>query len=79
MPNAAEKVTKPAPEAHRSKPLLSYPLHIGGKDVEGVGWVYTVSSKSLLEDVFTSVSLKRALEKDPDPRSAAAQHRGRRH
>ncbi|WP_280725904.1 aldehyde dehydrogenase [Kitasatospora sp. MAA4] len=58
----------------RSKPLLSYPSYVGGKDIEGISWVYTVSSKSLLEDVFTSVSLKRALEKDPDPRSAAAQH-----
>jgi len=58
----------------RVKPLLSYPSHINGKDVEGIGWVYTVSAKSLLEDVFTSVSLKRALEQDPDPESAAAQH-----
>jgi acyl-CoA reductase-like NAD-dependent aldehyde dehydrogenase len=59
----------------REKPLLSYSCHIGGKDVDGIGWVYTVSSKSLLEDVFTSVSLKRALERDPDPASRAAQHR----
>lgn len=58
----------------RAKPLLSYHSYVGGKDIEGMGWVYTVSSKSLLEDVFTSVSLKRALEQDPDPRSAAAQH-----
>ncbi|WP_084691984.1 aldehyde dehydrogenase family protein [Parafrankia elaeagni] len=58
----------------REKPLLSYPSYIGGKDVEGVGWVYTVSSRSLLEDVFTSVSLKRSLEQDPDPLSPAAQH-----
>ena len=56
------------------KPLLNYPSHVGGEDVEGIGWVYTVSSKSLLEDVFTSVSLKRALEKDPDPESPAARH-----
>lgn len=60
--------------AARSTPLLSFSSYIGGKDVEGVGWVYTVSAKSLLEDVFTSVSLKRALERDPDPASAAAQH-----
>ncbi|WP_245722889.1 aldehyde dehydrogenase family protein [Micromonospora matsumotoense] len=39
---------------------------IGDKDVDGVGWVYTVSSRALLEDVFTSVSLKRRLERDPD-------------
>ena len=54
--------------------LLSYPSYIGDKDVEGAGWVYTVSSKSLLEDVFTSVKLKRALELDPDPDSPAARH-----
>jgi acyl-CoA reductase-like NAD-dependent aldehyde dehydrogenase len=52
--------------------LLSYPCYIGDKDIEGSGWVYTVSSRSLLEDVFTSVSLKRDLEQDPD--SAAARH-----
>ncbi len=63
-----------SPRPARAKPLLSFSSYIGGKDVEGVGWVYTVSARSLLEDVFTSVSLKRALEQDPDPRSAAAQH-----
>src|SRR4051812_10893511 len=57
----------------RDKPLRSYRLHIAGKDVEGAGWAYTVSSRSLLEDVFTSVSLKRTLEQDPD--SDAARHR----
>jgi len=54
--------------------LRSYHSYVGGRDVTGVGWVYTVSSRSLLEDVFTSVSLKRALEADPDPDSAAARH-----
>ncbi|MEU3555592.1 aldehyde dehydrogenase family protein [Streptomyces fragilis] len=34
--------------------------------------MYTVSGRSLLEDVFTSVTLKRTLEKDPD--SDAAHH-----
>jgi acyl-CoA reductase-like NAD-dependent aldehyde dehydrogenase len=58
----------------RVKPLLEYPCHVGGEDLEGTGWVYTVSSKSLLEDVFTSVRLKRALEQDPSPDSPAAQH-----
>ncbi|MEE4598367.1 aldehyde dehydrogenase [Streptomyces sp. DSM 41524] len=47
--------------------MRSYPLYIGGKDVEGDGWVYTVSARSLLEDVFTSVSLKRTLEQEADP------------
>ncbi|MCH0540952.1 aldehyde dehydrogenase [Streptomyces sp. MUM 203J] len=50
----------------------SYDLYIAGKDVAGDGWVYTVSGRSLLEDVFTSVSLKRALEQDPE--SDAAGH-----
>jgi len=50
----------------REKALRSYKLFIAGKDVEGDGWVYTVSARSLLEDVFTSVSLKRALEQDPE-------------
>jgi acyl-CoA reductase-like NAD-dependent aldehyde dehydrogenase len=62
------------PVVPRTMPLLSYSSYIDGKDVEGAGWVYTVSSKSLLEDVFTSVRLKRALEQDPSPDSAAAQH-----
>ncbi|MEW9532080.1 aldehyde dehydrogenase [Microbispora sp. NPDC049125] len=47
-------------------PFRSYPLYIGGRDVEGDGWVYTLSARSLLEDVFASISLKRALEKDAD-------------
>jgi len=46
--------------------IMSYPSYIGDRDVDGVGWVYTVTAGSLLEDVFTSVSLKRALEQDPD-------------
>ncbi|MDI5962478.1 aldehyde dehydrogenase family protein [Streptomyces sp. SL13] len=47
-------------------PTRSYPLYIAGKDLDGDGWVYTVSGRALLEDVFTSVSLKRSLERDPD-------------
>ncbi|UVS82012.1 Succinate-semialdehyde dehydrogenase [NADP(+)] [Actinokineospora sp. UTMC 2448] len=60
-------------DAARETPLRSYDLFIGGKDVPGDGWVYTTSAASLLEDVFTSISLKRALEKDPD--DAASRHR----
>jgi acyl-CoA reductase-like NAD-dependent aldehyde dehydrogenase len=57
---------------HREKPLYSYKLYSAGKDVDGDGWVYTVSSRSLLEDVFTSVSLKRSLEQDDNDEEAAA-------
>lgn len=60
-------------EQDRGAPLRSYDLYIGGKDVPGDGWVYTTSAASLLEDVFTSISLKRALEKNPD--DAASRHR----
>ncbi|MFF9145956.1 aldehyde dehydrogenase family protein [Streptomyces sp. NPDC014861] len=56
----------------RQAPLRSYKLYVAGKDIEGDGWVYTVSGRSLLEDVFTSVTLKRSLEKDAE--SDAAQH-----
>jgi acyl-CoA reductase-like NAD-dependent aldehyde dehydrogenase len=53
---------------------LSYASYIRGEDIAGAGWVYTLSSKSLLEDVFTSMRLKRALEEDPDLDSPAAGH-----
>ncbi len=49
----------------------SYCSYIGGQDRPGVGWVYTISARSLLENVFTSVSLKRHLEKAPDSEAAA--------
>ena len=38
----------------RRHPTRSYGSYVGGRDVEGDRWVYTVSSRSLLEDVFTS-------------------------
>lgn len=46
--------------------LRSYGSYIADRDVDGAGWVYTVSARSLLEDVFASVSLKRALESGTD-------------
>jgi len=57
----------------RAGPVRSYGSYVGGRDIVGDQWVYTVSSRSLLEDVFTSVSLKRALEQDPH--GPAAEHR----
>lgn len=62
---AAEE--KPAPArlpGDRHRPLHSYDLYIDGRAVPGPGWVYTVSAESLMDDVFTSISLKRALERD---------------
>jgi len=65
--------TSPSEAAESLSPAVrSYPLHIGGEDFAGAGWVYTVTSRSLLEDVFTSIRLKRTLEQDDN--AAAAQH-----
>ncbi len=55
-----------------SSEFRSYRSHIGGRDSEGIGWVYTVTARSLLEDVFTAVKLKRTLEQDPH--SQAREH-----
>ncbi|SCG49837.1 Acyl-CoA reductase [Micromonospora siamensis] len=64
LPHSAEEVPPGTPVSDARQ--RSYRSYIGDKDVDGVGWVYTVSSRSMLEDVFTSVSLKRSLERDPD-------------
>lgn len=52
--------------------VRSYDNYIADRDVAGDGWVYTVSARSLLEDVFTSVTVKRTLEQNPE--SPAALH-----
>ncbi|MBU7597846.1 aldehyde dehydrogenase [Streptomyces sp. P38-E01] len=71
---AAESgVTAPEPTSQeRGRPLLSYQSYVGGEDLPNSAWVYTISSRSLLEDVFTGVSLKRELEQNPQ--SEAAEH-----
>ena len=57
--------------------MRSYGNHIAGKEVAGAGWVYTVSARSLLEDVFTAVKLKRTLEQEAEPAAWAHPLRGR--
>jgi acyl-CoA reductase-like NAD-dependent aldehyde dehydrogenase len=54
-----------------SAEVRSYRSYIAGRDVEGISWVYTVTARSLLEDVFASVRLKRALEGDPHASAGA--------
>jgi acyl-CoA reductase-like NAD-dependent aldehyde dehydrogenase len=71
--NSVVEVDERALHDELSGAVRSYSSYIGDRDVDGVGWVYTVTAGSLLEDVFTSVSLKRQLEQDPD--SDAAHHR----
>ncbi|WP_434739572.1 aldehyde dehydrogenase family protein [Micromonospora sp. SH-82] len=46
--------------------VRSYESYIAGRDVAGEGWVYTLTARSLLEDVFTSVNVKRTLEQNPE-------------
>jgi acyl-CoA reductase-like NAD-dependent aldehyde dehydrogenase len=58
--------------ARREQPFRSYDSYIADKDIGGADWVYMLSARSLLEDVFTSVSLKRSLDKGP--RDDGAQH-----
>lgn len=77
MPVTGElQVQDPANQAASpDQPLAavrSYDNYIAGRDVGGVGWVYTVSARALLEDVFTAVSVKRTLEQNPE--SPAALH-----
>lgn len=52
--------------------IRSYRSYIGGSSLDGSGWVYTVSARSLLDDVFTSLNLKRRLERGGD--QEVAQH-----
>lgn len=42
--------------------LRTYRSYIGGKDVDGDGWVYVVDARALLDDAFASLTLKRKLE-----------------
>jgi acyl-CoA reductase-like NAD-dependent aldehyde dehydrogenase len=43
--------------------LPTYLSHVGGQDVDSGRYVYTVSTASLLDDVFASLTLKRRLER----------------
>lgn len=42
--------------------MRSYPLYIGGEDVEGTGWTYTVRASALIRDPVETFNYKRALE-----------------
>jgi len=43
-------------------PVPTYLSHVGGRDVASARFLYTVSTRSILTDVFTSLTLKRRLE-----------------
>ncbi len=42
--------------------MRSYPLHIGGVDVEGKGWTYVIPADEMIRDPRAAFRLKRALE-----------------
>lgn len=51
--------------------IYSYRSYVGGKDVDGKGWVHVLSTRALLDDAFASMSLKRALDRGDLDFSAA--------
>jgi acyl-CoA reductase-like NAD-dependent aldehyde dehydrogenase len=42
--------------------MKSYPLYIGGREVEGTGWTYVLHASAFLRDADRAFDLKRALE-----------------
>lgn len=66
MPDSTSILESVPASGESDAAVRSYRSLIGDKEVDGIAWVYTVSSRSLLEDVFASVSLKRRLERDPE-------------
>jgi acyl-CoA reductase-like NAD-dependent aldehyde dehydrogenase len=54
-----------------AEPVPTYPSHVGGRDIDADRHVYTVSTRSILDDVFASLTLKRRLEQGAlDPAAA---------
>lgn len=45
---------------------LTYSSHVGGRDIDSGRYVYTVSTRAVLDDVFASLTLKRRLEQGDD-------------
>lgn len=43
-------------------PIVTYRSYVGGKDLDGDGWVYVPSPRALLDDAFTTLTTKRQLE-----------------
>jgi acyl-CoA reductase-like NAD-dependent aldehyde dehydrogenase len=53
------------PRTH-GDPVPTYLSHVGGRDVDSGRYLYTVSTRSILADVFASLTLKRRLEQGCD-------------
>ncbi|MGH3943085.1 MAG: aldehyde dehydrogenase family protein [Pseudonocardiaceae bacterium] len=54
-----------------SEPVPTYLSYVGGADIDSGRYVYTVTTRSILDDVFASLTLKRRLEQGlVDPAAA---------
>ncbi|MGH3758281.1 aldehyde dehydrogenase family protein [Actinophytocola sp.] len=53
------------PRTH-GDPVPTYLSHVGGRDVDSGRYLYTVSTRSILTDVFAGLTLKRRLEQGLD-------------
>lgn len=60
----AQRKSRPLADILRrgTGPVPTYPSYVGGKEVDADRYVYTVTTRSILNDVFASLTLKRRLE-----------------
>lgn len=55
--------------AGTGEPCRTYRSYVDGKDVDGDAWVHVIAARALLDDTFTSLSIKRNLDRglgDPE-------------
>jgi hypothetical protein len=50
-----------------TRPLVSYGSYIGGREVAGSNWVYVADPRVMLDDAFTTLTLKRNLDSGNQP------------
>lgn len=71
-------VASEEPEADAAHPVPTYESYVGGRDVASTTYLYTVSARSVLEDVFSALTLKRRLDSGRiDPATVADRIVGR--
>ncbi|MFJ1748157.1 aldehyde dehydrogenase family protein [Streptomyces sp. NPDC088116] len=58
--------------SHPGRIIPTYPSYVGGRDLPSDAYVYTVTTSSILDDVFESLTLKRKLERGSVDVSEAA-------
>lgn len=61
------QLSRPVPQSrfnatNNAATLRTYHSYVGGESLESTDWVYVLNSGALLDDVFTSLTLKRKLE-----------------